>query len=210
MYQASRFLMIIILLGVALPAFANPYARPNPNAGPGPQIKSQGSQPAAVLRDGITRLQKFLASGKADSPAELKTFVNGQVKTFFDFDRMSRLVGGPFYARLNPKQRKKFSSRVEAMFLKGFIRQVTAYSPRQPKIEFLPPRPSRDGREIVLQGRALFANGSAKRLVFRFGRNQEGEWRIFDVAANGSSAVLYYRKHFMNLARRQGPEALLR
>jgi ABC-type transporter MlaC component len=35
-------------------------------------------------------------------------------------------------------------------------------------------------------------------------------WCVYDAAANGTSAALCYRRHFHDLVRRYGPDALLK
>ncbi|RKZ36806.1 MAG: ABC transporter substrate-binding protein, partial [Gammaproteobacteria bacterium] len=42
---------------------------------------------------------------------------------------------------------------------------------------------------------------------FRFYRSPRG-WRIFDVSANGASAVTFYRQYFSRQVRRFGLQAL--
>jgi len=51
-------------------------------------------------------------------------------------------------------------------------------------------------------------NGMYSGLNFRFYWNEQG-WRIFDVSANGASAVAYYRSYFGEMFRRHGPDAVL-
>ena len=83
------------------------------------------------------------------------------------------------------------------MFLLAFMKQVSLHAGPQPQIDFLRPR-FRGPDEVEALARVLFPNGSAKRpgVLFRFHKGDKG-WKIYDVAANGTSAVLYYRRHFM-------------
>ncbi len=50
------------------------------------------------------------------------------------------------------------------------------------------------------------AQGMPSELDFRLYRGNDG-WKVFDVVANGSSAVVYYRDYFRNAFRRGGPGA---
>jgi len=192
------------------PRSSGPYQRSAPSAGKpsADAAKSSSRTPLDVLKAGIDMLQDFIASGDIYDQDKLERFVNSQVKPFFDFDEMSRLVAGRFYSNLDKAQRAQFQSRVENMFLIAFTRQVSQHAGPQPQVDFLRPR-FKGPDEVEALARVLFADGSAKRLVFRFHRGDKG-WRVYDVAANGTSAVLYYRRHFLEQVRRHGPEALLK
>ncbi|HID81232.1 MAG TPA: ABC transporter substrate-binding protein [Chromatiales bacterium] len=171
------------------------------------QQKSVTRTPLDVLKDGIAQLQDFISSGEIYDQDKFDAFVNNQVKPFFDFDEMSRLVAGRHYQGLSPQKRQQFKARLEEMFLLAFMKQVSLHAGPQPRVDFLRPR-FRGPDEVEALARVLFPNGSAKRLVFRFHKGKKG-WKVYDVAANGTSAVLYYRRHFMNQVRRYGPQALV-
>lgn len=205
---------IATLITVSSSLHAQNYPAPPSGAYyPGYQTKEAAPSrtsrtPLDVLKAGIEMLQDFISSGDIYDQDKLEVFVNRQVKPFFDFDEMSRLVAGRFYAGLDAEKRAKFRSRLEEMFLLAFMRQVSQHAGPQPQVDFLSPR-FRGPDEVEALARVLFQDGSAKRLVFRFHRSQKG-WKVYDVAANGTSAVLYYRRHFHNQVRRHGPEALLK
>ena len=201
--------MLLLLTG-NLQAANYPPPPPGPYVGktyqtspPAPATRT----PLDVLKDGIEKLQDFIASGEIYDQEKFEAFVNSEVKPFFDFDEMSRLVLGRYFQEMPPPQRQKFKARLEDMFLMAFMRQVSQHAGPQPRVDFLRPR-FRGPDEVEALARVLFPDGSAKRLVFRFHRGDRG-WKVYDVAANGTSAVLYYRRHFMNQVRRQGLRALV-
>ena len=185
---------------------AQPGAAANTPLPVKPVIKQQGA--SNVLEEGITRLNLFIASGKARDAKALTSFVDQTIKPYFDFNRMAKLVAGPFYDRMDARQRQAFTNKVQKMFLRAFVDNVVSHRGPPPKVQFLRPRPSRDASKIDLMARLLFPDGKTRRLVFKFAKSA-GKWRVFDVSSNGSSAVLYYRKHFMRVAREGGIQALV-
>jgi len=199
----------LAFLSVNTQAAAYPPAPPGPYASsaPAPQKSSSQTTPLDVLKDGIGQLQDFISSGEIYDQDKFDAFVNNQVKPFFDFDEMSRLVAGRHYQTLSPEKRQQFKARLEEMFLLAFMKQVSLHAGPQPQVDFLRPR-FRGPDEVEALARVLFPNGSAKRLVFRFHKGDRG-WKIYDVAANGTSAVLYYRRHFMRQVRQYGPQGLV-
>ncbi len=162
-----------------------------------------------VLEEGITSLNLFIASGKARDVKALTKFVDLKIKPYFDFDHMAKLVAGPFYETMSTKEKALFTKRVEKMFMRAFIDNVVSHRGPPPKVQFLRPRPSSDARRIDLMARLLFPGGATKRMVFKFSKSNDGKWKVFDVVANGQSAVLYYRKHFMQVARKGGVKAMV-
>lgn len=195
-------------------AIANPPPPTAAVASPGQVgMTPAAARPAAptasnVLEEGITELNLFIASGRAQNPAAMQHFVDVTIKPFFDFKRMAKLAAGRAWVQMNPQQQERFTQRVEGMFLKAFIRNVVSHRGPPPRVQFLPPRPSKDASRIDLMARLLFPDGRTTRLVFRFAKSND-KWRAFDVSVDGKSAVLYYRSHFMKLAREGGIPAML-
>jgi phospholipid transport system substrate-binding protein len=194
-------------------AFCGGLAQANPPAVAPVAMPPAAAQPATptasnVLEEGITKLNLFIASGMAQDPAAMQRFVDETIKPFFDFKRMAKLAAGPAWAQMNAQQQEVFIRRIEGMFLKAFIRNVVSHRGPPPRTQFLPPRPSKDAKRIDLMARLLFPEGRTTRLVFRFAK-AGGKWRAFDVSVDGKSAVLYYRSHFMKLARDGGIPAML-
>lgn len=209
-----RFIYTTLMSGLLLVLFSsNLHAVGYPPPPPGPYIAGTQQKPVSqtpldVLRAGIDQLQDFIASGEIYDLEKFEAYVNRQVKPFFDFEEMSLLVAGPYFKNMAAAEREQFKVRLEGMFLRAFMRQVSQHAGPQPQIDFLRPR-FRGPDEVEALARVLFQDGSVKRLVFRFHRGDQG-WKIYDVAANGTSAVLYYRRHFISQARQHGPDALLR
>ncbi|MCU7868794.1 MAG: ABC transporter substrate-binding protein, partial [Candidatus Thiodiazotropha sp. (ex Lucinoma borealis)] len=48
----------------------------------------------------------------------------------------------------------------------------------------------------------LQSGGYPANIDFRFYRSKAG-WKVFDVSANGNSAIAFYRQHFVNKMRTQ-------
>jgi phospholipid transport system substrate-binding protein len=77
-----------------------------------------------------------------------------------------------------------------------------------PEIQFYPARPGTNPNEITVSARVTQPQGIPILMDFRFYRGDQG-WKVFDVVADGSSAVLYYRRFYAELVGRYGVNALL-
>ncbi len=176
-----------LLLILALLASANVQAVP-----PGPP-----ADPGTVLRDGVGRLLAFTDGGGAADPAALRAFVEREIAPHFDFAYMTRWVIGPAWRRLPPPARAAEVARFERLFLEAMLQRIAAFGPR--RVQYLPPRGEPGGRVVTLSLQVFPARGYPTRLDFRLYRTPAG-WKVFDVAANGQSALAWFRQ----LYRRQG------
>ncbi len=202
--RLSLFLSLVLTLGVA-------QAEPGYYGQPGyypPHPDYEQETPATLLEDGIQRIQVFIKQKGIKDPEVLTAFLNEQMAPYFDFEYMARLVGGRFYLQLEPTLKVQFRSRLQKMFFSALGRNLGAYTDPMPRIDFIKQPRIRDYNEVEVAARVLPAQGYPIRLIFRFVRTDDG-WKVYDASYNGMSAVMYYRKYFMEQVRRYGTRALL-
>ena len=94
------------------------------------------------------------------------------------------------------------------MFIGALARNLGVYTAPMPQVQVLPARQGHTPREALVQARVLMGAGVAMRLDFRFYWNGYA-WRVFDVSANGASAVAFYRDFFADRLRRLGAAGVL-
>ena len=182
------------------PYAARHYARPSaPSTQPAPD---------QIVRQGIDRLKGFLSRGRA-SPVQIRAFLDEEISPYFDFDYMAKWAGGSVYREMNDQQRQMFAEKLKRMFFSALARNLGTYSNTEPRIDISRPRPRRGSNEVDVMARVVPQGGYPTNLMFRFYRSRDG-WRVFDVTANGTSAVAYYRKHFRQVARRGTVEVCCR
>jgi phospholipid transport system substrate-binding protein len=211
-----------IILGGALlaagAAQAQPYGPgPGPSYGYGPdsmqgqrtyyygtprQAQPGEQNPAAVLRDGMNKLVGFLKQDPKPDAARVSKFLEDEIASYFDFGYMARNAAGGAYRQMDDEQRQKLEAKLREMFLSAMAQRLAAYDKQE--LDFLPPRRGgQGGDEITLPVMVRGAQGYPSELDFRLYRGQEG-WKVFDVVANGSSALVFYRDYFRNVLRRGG------
>ncbi|MCB1726202.1 MAG: ABC transporter substrate-binding protein, partial [Gammaproteobacteria bacterium] len=64
------------------------------------------------------------------------------------------------------------------------------------QVRFLPPRAGNDGKTAQVSAAVLNPGSYPARLDFRLYRSGN-QWRVYDVAANGQSAIVHYRQQLM-------------
>jgi phospholipid transport system substrate-binding protein len=205
-------LMRIALAAALLLASTHLFAQPG--YGQGDPLYEQRytpipDTPDQVVRRGIDRLSGFLMGAQNPSPQAIRAFLDREIAPNFDFAYMARWAAGPMYRRLSVAQRARMTAVLKDLFLAALAKNLGTYALPTPRIDVYPARASTNGRQATVHTRVTSLNGLFSGLNFRFYWNEQG-WHIFDVSANGASAVAYYRKYFGEMFRRHGPEVVLR
>lgn len=174
----------------------------NTDAPPAPQ------QPDEIVREGITRLKQFVAAYQEPSPQQVANFLDTEIAPSFDFAYMARWAAGPYHRRLDEAQRQRFADILSHTFLTALGRNLGSYARPLPEINVSEPQPGRTKNETVVAANIAAYTNLEIKLLFRFYWSPDG-WKIFDVSANGASAVGYYRRYYVDLLRRHGPDYVL-
>jgi phospholipid transport system substrate-binding protein len=187
----AALVLMVPLVQAAPPAMTGMY-------GP-PAAASRAPDPSQVLKQGVERLAAFLSQGGTGNQAQLQAFLDQEISPYFDFAYMARWVGGPRYRYMNPAQRADLERALKGMFLGAMAEKLAGY--RYGGVRYLPVRQNPRTGEVDLSIQALQPGGLTTQLDFRLYKSAEG-WKVFDVTANGQSALVYYRRYF---ARTGGP-----
>ncbi|MES9955918.1 MAG: ABC transporter substrate-binding protein [Sedimenticola sp.] len=206
-----RFLTVVALGGFLLVsgfAQARPLGYgygPGHGPGPGPGFTRQAQQtgPSVILQEGLKKLMKFVGSKKQPNRKQLAHFLNTEIAPYFDFHHMARWSSGPRWRQMSEQQREKMAAKLKQNFLGALVQKLSGYAGQN--FRMLPPRRSRGGAvsvNISIENPGRYP----ARMKFRFYRGDNG-WKVYDVEANGNSAVAYYRQYFRSQypARRNAP-----
>jgi len=175
----------------------------DPGYAPAPETPDQ------VVRRGVDRLTGFLMGAPNASPEAIRYFLDSEIAPSFDFAYMTRWAAGPMYRRLSPAQHARMTGVLKDLFLSALAKNLGTFARPVPRVDVYPARATSDGTQANVYTRIISDNGMFSAMNFRFYWNGQG-WRIFDVSANGASAVAYYRTYFGEMFKRYGPDAVLR
>ena len=186
-------LIVILLSATSLTATAATY----PLQGVYPGNAPHNSEPAATLKAGINKLTTFLKSGGAQDRVKAMAFLKTEVTPYFDFEYMTRWAAGPAWRRMGPEQRAMLQEKLTVSFMTTLAQKLITYT-NQP-IRYFTHR-GQNRNDVSVNAWIMQLNGHPTKLEFRFYKT-EGGWKIFDVKAAGSSAVVYYRNRFRHMLR---------
>ena len=180
-------------------AFAIPHYGPGPSPyASGPASAPRAGNPAVTLRAGMDKLLTFLGSEERPSPEALAQFLDTEIAPFFDFQYMASSAGGRLYEQLSEEGQRGMVEDVKRTFLTKLAEKLGAYDKQQ--VRFLPPRAGNDGRTARVSVAVINPGSYPARLDFRMYRARH-QWRVFDVSANGQSAIVHFRRQLMRQAQ---------
>jgi phospholipid transport system substrate-binding protein len=185
---AFSILLLFTLQIQASPGYGYPQQRP--------LVQQQVPDPGEVLREGVTKLLKFMRQQDGSNPELIAAFLDTEIAPYFDFSYMAKWTAGPAYRNMNEQQRKVLEENIKTMLLASLSQRLGSYDNQD--VRFFQPRRVAQN-EVKVRVGILKAGGYPAKIDFRFYRGESG-WKVFDVSANGASALSFYRQHFARQA----------
>jgi len=157
------------------------------------------TNPSYVIHNALKKITTFSSNSDKVSPVKLRGFIENEIIPHFDFNNMSHWITGRFANNMDDADKAEFQRSLRETFLSSLAKHLGSFDAKNTRIKFYPVRYRGPAEAFV--GTNIYRPGTMPvRLDFRMRRDDKG-WKIIDVKANGSSAVLYYRRHFISQLR---------
>lgn len=183
------FLLILNLFGSA---YASNY----------PASYTTRIDPTQQIISAVDKIKKFNSSS-TDIPQEMvRDFLEKEIIPLFDFDSMARWITGPYVRYMTKEEQIQFYTDLKQTFLSSLSNHLGSFNAEKTQLRYSRARFKFNGEAIV--GVQVYRTAQyPARLEFRM-KNDGHSWKVIDVKANGTSAVMYYRSHFINELRNYG------
>jgi phospholipid transport system substrate-binding protein len=155
--------------------------------------------PAYVIHTTLDKITTFSSNSDKVSPLQLRSFIENEIIPHFDFNNMSHWITGRYASNMTDKDKTDFQRSLRETFLSSLAKHLGSFDAKNTRVHFFPAR-YRGPAEAFVSTTIYRPDTLTVRLDFRMKR-AGNDWKIIDVKANGSSAVLYYRRHFMSQLR---------
>lgn len=159
--------------------------------------------PATELKQTVTDLEKFVKGKDSAHPGMLRAYLEKKIFPHFDFDSMSEWITGPYARYMSTEDKIKFQTKLQETFLTALVKHMGGFDPANTSLRYDRTRFRGRGDEAIVRINVLRKDQPPARLEFGMQRTDD-KWRVVDVKANGTSAVLYYRRHFIAELRGYG------
>ena len=152
--------------------------------------------PVKELKLVIEDLEKFIKGKDVAHPGMLRAYMEKEIFPHFDFDAMSEWITGPYARYMSTEDKIKFQAKLKETFLTALVKHMGGFDPADTSLRYDNTIFRGKGDEAIVRIKVLRERQRPARLEFGM-RRTDGKWKIVDVKANGTSAVLYYRRHFI-------------
>ena len=164
--------------------------------------------PAYVIQTTLDQITTFSSNSDKINPAQLRSFIENKIIPHFDFNNMSHWITGQYARNMTKEDKADFQRNLRETFLSSLSKHLGSFDAKNTRVQLYPAR-YRGPDEAFVSTSVYRPDTIPVRLDFRM-RRENNDWKIIDVKANGSSAVLYYRQHFIAQLRQyqkpyQGP-----
>ncbi|MBE9568058.1 MAG: ABC transporter substrate-binding protein [Proteobacteria bacterium] len=157
------------------------------------------SDPTYIIQTALKKITTFSSNADKVSSVKLRGFIENEIIPHFDFDNMSHWITGRYARNMSEADKTDFQRSLRETFLSSLAKHLGSFDAKNTRVRFYPARYR--GPDETFVSTSIYRPGIMPvRLDFRM-RREDDTWRIIDVKANGSSAVLYYRRHFMSQLR---------
>ncbi len=185
--QAQYLLTLFSLLLVSSLSFASTSTAITP------------TDPAYVIHTALDKITTFSSNSDKVNPVKLRGFIEHEIIPHFDFDNMSHWITGRYASNMSDNDKADFQRNLRETFLSSLSKHLGSFDAKNTRVKFFPAR-YRGPEESFVSTSIYRPDAPSVRLDFRMRRDADN-WKIIDVKANGSSAVLYYRRHFISQLR---------
>jgi len=182
--QTGILLTYISLLLISTGAFAYPQQQPATSA-----------DPAYAIHTALEKIITFSSNSDKINPIQLRGFIENEIIPHFDFNNMSHWITGRYADNMTEKDKSAFQRNLRETFLSSLAKHLGSFDAKNTSVRFQQAR-YRGSDEAFVSTTVFRPDTSPVHLDFRM-KHEGDDWKIIDVKANGSSAVMYYRHHFM-------------
>ena len=155
--------------------------------------------PTYIINTTLQKITTFSSNADKVNPAKLRGFIENEIIPHFDFNNMSHWITGRYADNMSDKDKAEFQRKLRETFLSSLSKHLGSFDAENTRVSFHKAR-YRGPQEAFVRTTVHRPDTMSVRLDFRMKRDGD-DWKIIDVRANGSSAVLYYRRHFMSQLR---------
>jgi phospholipid transport system substrate-binding protein len=160
---------------------------------------SEVEEAGVILKAGLKKLLGFFSNNQKPDRELIAAFLDQEIAPYFDFNYMMKWAAGGRYMRMSEQQKHMMAKELKTRFLSTMAQKLSAFSNQQ--VKYLAPKVQGKG-QVELSIAVANRGGYPARLDFRLYKGKSG-WKVYDVSANGSSALMYYRQYFREQMYRQ-------
>lgn len=124
----------------------------------------------------------------------------------FDLDRISMLVLGKTWRKINDEQQQQFKSEFKTMLLRTYAVALGKYKDQE--IDFKPLRMEPNDKQATVKTQIIQEGAQPISVDYTLAKKDD-EWKVFDIVIEGVSLVTNYRSQFASEIKNNGIDSLI-
>jgi phospholipid transport system substrate-binding protein len=167
-------------------------------------------EPQALVKEASDNMLKALKDHEAEldqDPQKIFSLVQEILIPHFDFERMARLALGRSWRDASAEQQAKFVEEFRLLLVRTYATAMLEYTNEE--IRFLPFRDDVEKGRVNVPMEVVQPNGPSIPMALSLYKNNNDEWKVYDVKIEGISLVTNYRSSFNRDIRTSGMDALI-
>lgn len=162
--------------------------------------------PEGLTRSSSQEVMTILRQDPNMTAEKAITLVETKVLPHFDFERMTQLAVGKYWAKTTPEQKTKLTTEFRTMLLRTYINQLLNY--KNAKVE-VKPSMLKAGQTTTLVKMQVSGEGlKTLNFDYNFSNTPKG-WKVYNISVEGVSLLVNYRNSFGAKIKQSGIEGLI-
>ena len=169
------------------------------------------TNPDMFLKQSVEEVSLFISKNKEQLERDdkfLEEKMNELVIPRFDIVLMSKIIlGKSTWTSISENQKNRFIESFKSLMVRTYMKSLTVFDGE--KIKFLP---YVQGKRIdVAKVKSVYMmNDGDLPVNYRLKKNDNGDWKVFDIIIDGISLLKNYRTDFQNHVKNYGIESLIK
>ena len=169
------------------------------------------TNPDMFLKQSVEEVSLFISKNKEQLERDdkfLEEKMNELVIPKFDIVLMSKItLGKSTWTSISENQKNRFIESFKSLMVRTYMKSLTVFDGE--KIKFLPYVTGK--RLDVAKVKSIYVmNDGDLPVNYRLKKNDNGDWKVFDIIIDGISLLKNYRTDFQNHVKNNGIESLIK
>ena len=169
------------------------------------------TNPDIFLKQSVEEVSLFISENKEQLERDdkfLEEKMNELVIPRFDIVLMSKItLGKSTWTSISENQKNRFVEAFKSLMVRTYMKSLTVFDGE--KIKFLPYVTGK--RLDVAKVKSIYVmNDGDLPVNYRLKKNDNGDWKVFDIIIDGISLLKNYRTDFQNHVKNNGIESLIK
>ncbi|USD37237.1 MULTISPECIES: phospholipid-binding protein MlaC [Ferrimonas] len=158
-----------------------------------------------VADHAFTRLSQERSELDSD-PAKVRQLIDEELLPYIDYKYAAYKVMGVHARKTTRDQRDKFTAEFKEYMLATFASAFDKYTDQT--LEFAPEKPYGEAKIVAIDVKLIEKQREPVDLQFKARKNKKGNWKVFDLVAEGISLLASQQAELGGLIRQQGIDSV--